>query len=160
MKIINIFYLICIIILCSDLSVYSQMKDKVEQVDTLKANEIKLLLKVSGTAGFAYVIIEDVMTDFKKIILNVPEGYWDKLKHQIDISSFTSKIVSVYDKRFNIEEIKDLISFFQSNVGKKWAISMKDMNDEVMIQADLFGKYVYETLNKQLDKDGYLKSEK
>jgi len=149
------------LILCVDLAVYSQTTEiKLQVSDTIKANEIKLLLKVSGTTDFAYVIIDDVMSNYKKMISGVPDDYWTKLKQQIDISSFTSKIVAVYDKRFSLEEIRVLVTFFQSPVGTKWAISLKDMNDEVMIQADIFGKFVYESLNKQLEKDGYMNTGK
>lgn len=161
MKKLKIYYLLFALIFCFNVTSYSQTTDKKQIMqDTVKANEIKLLLKVSGTTDFAYVIIDDVMSNYKKMIKEVPEDYWIKLKQQIDISSFTSKIVAVYDKRFSVEEIRVLITFFQSPVGTKWAVSLKDMNDEVMIQADIFGKFVYESLNKQLEKDGYMNSGK
>jgi len=161
MKFLKFSCLMFALILCVDLAVYSQTTEiKLQVSDTIKANEIKLLLKVSGTTDFAYVIIDDVMSNYKKMISGVPDDYWTKLKQQIDISSFTSKIVAVYDKRFSLEEIRVLVTFFQSPVGTKWAISLKDMNDEVMIQADIFGKFVYESLNKQLEKDGYMNTGK
>jgi hypothetical protein len=69
---------------------------------------------------------------------------------------FIHAIVPVYDKRFTHEEIKQLIAFFDSPIGNKWALSLKDMNQEVMKQANLFGQNIFSEINKILIKDGYI----
>ena len=157
MKIIKTVFFLIALFICFNVSASSQTETKKKDAaDSVKTEAIKVLLKLSGTTDFAYVVIDDVMSNHRKMITGVPEEYWEKLKKQVDVAPFTARILGVYDKRFTLEEIKQLTAFFQSPVGAKWVVSLRDMNDEVMIQADLYGKYVYESLNKQLEKDGHI----
>ncbi len=139
--------------------IYCATAQENKQQDTIPPEmekDIIYLLKTSGTADFAYIIIDDVIQNYKQYITDTPEGYWEKVAVETDIMPFIKAVVSVYTKRFTHEEIKQLIKFFDSPVGNKWALSLKDMNQEVMEQANLFGQNIFSEINKKLVKDGYI----
>ncbi|GEM_PF-1373477 len=138
---------------------YSSFAQNTKQQDTIspeKEKDIIYLLKTSGTADFAYIIIDDVIQNYKKFISETPKDYWDKMAVNTDIMPFIKAVVYIYDKRFSHQEIKELIKFFDSPVGNKWSLSLKDMNQEVMKEANLFGQKVFTDLNKKLMEDGYI----
>jgi hypothetical protein len=127
-----------------------------QQIDSVKVKDIMYLLKVSGTSDFAYLIIDDVIRNYQQYITTTPPGYWDKIVQETDIRPFMRSLVPVYDKRFSHEEIKDLIKFFESSTGSKWAAQLKEMNDEVMEQANKYGQGLFEEINNRLIKEGYI----
>jgi hypothetical protein len=134
----------------------AQESKKQDTISPEKEQDIIYLLKTSGTADFAYIIIDDVIQNYKQYLADTPDGYWEKIAVKTDIMPFIHAIVPVYDKRFTHEEIKQLIAFFDSPIGNKWALSLKDMNQEVMKQANLFGQNIFSEINKILIKDGYI----
>lgn len=149
--------LILLLFLCLTASILWAQDDNVNtEIDKEKKADILLLLKLSGTSDFAYIIVDDVVANYKQFITNTPEDYWDKLLAETDISPFNKAVIDVYDKRFTKNEIKQLIQFFQSEVGNKWALSLKDMNDEVMMIANQFGQDIYKSINQKLIEDGYI----
>ncbi len=134
----------------------SQTSNPKDSIDPAKEKDIIKLLKSSGTADFAYIIIDDVIDNYKQYIREAPPEYWDKLTANVDIMPFIKSIIPVYDNRFTHAEIKELIKFFNSPVGNKWALSLKDMNQEVMDAANKFGQQIFLDINNKLLKDGYI----
>lgn len=134
----------------------SQTSNQKDSINPAKEKDIIKLLKLSGTADFAYIIIDDVIDNYKQYVQKAPPEYWDKLAVNVDIMPFIKSIIPVYDKRFTHAEIKELINFFNSPVGNKWALALKDMNQEVMDAANKFGQQIFININKKLLKDGYI----
>ena len=143
------------IIFCAGAMSLTAQTDK-QPADTAKVNNILYLLKISGTADFAYLIVDDVIKNYQQYVKNTPNGYWDKVVQETNIKPFLDSIVTVYEKRFSNDEIKELIKFFESSVGNKWAIELKTMNDEVMTQANIFGQNLFNEINKRLMKEGFM----
>ena len=121
-----------------------------------KSENIKHLLKISGTGDYALIIIDDVMKNYRQMMTNVPPDYWDKAIKEIETSRFIDSVVVVYDKRFTSDEVINLISFFESPTGMKWAEQLGLMNDEVMQKASFYGNYVYNFINQKLITDKYI----
>ena len=138
------------------LPVAAQTTKTKDTINPEKEKDIIYLLKTSGTADFAYIIIDDVIQNYKQYITETPSGYWEKIALKIDIMPFIKSVVPIYDKRFSHKEIKQLIKFFDSPVGNKWALALKDMNQEVMQQANLYGQKIFSEINEILIKDGYI----
>jgi len=146
--------MILIFIFTFVLSLYPQDSDST--INPEKEKDIIYLLKISGTADFAYIIIDDVIANYKQYIKDTPDDYWDRITVETDIMPFVKSIVPVYDKRFTREEIKELIKFFESPTGNKWALALKDMNDEIMQKANIFGQNIFKSINEKLIEDGYI----
>jgi len=146
-----VFLLICLVG-----TLVSQDKSYTNNMDNEKREDIIKLLKLSGTSDFAYIIIDDVVANYKQFISNTPENYWEDIIAKTDILPFNEAVIPIYDKRFTKEEIKELVRFFESVVGNKWALALKEMNEEVMLVANQFGQDIYKSINQKLIDDGYI----
>ena len=133
---------------------------KTDTISKQKSTKIVQLLKLSGTSDFSYLVIDNVMTNYKNMMKNVPDLVWDTLKTDVDITPFVYSLIPIYDKRFTEDEIDYLIAFFISPVGRKWSTYLAAMNEEVMTNADKFSQDVYMILNKELMKRGYINEQK
>lgn len=128
------------------------------EIDNEKKNDIIQLLIISGTADFAFAVIDDVIHNYKQYFTQVAPDYWEKFKSSTNVKPFLDSIIDIYYSRFDKEEIKELIKFFDSPVGRKWTIELTNMNEEVMTQANIFGQQVFNSLNQKLIDDGYINS--
>ena len=148
--------IVFVIVTCLFFSaIYADAQQAPKPVKT-KTDNIKHLLKISGTADYAYLVVEDVFKNYKQMMTMVPPEYWEKAMKEIDLNRFIDSVVVVYDKRFSNDEILNLISFFESPTGMKWAQQLGEMNEEVMQKASIYGNYIYTLLNEKLIKDKYI----
>lgn len=60
-----------------------------------------------------------MQTTFEQIIKEAPAQDAEQLKKALNLDDVISRLVPVYDKYFSEEEIKVLLSFYQSPVGRK-----------------------------------------
>lgn len=91
------------------------------QTDSTKVKDIKKLLEVSGTAKAVKTMMTQYMSMMKTspVYKDAPEGFFDKVLTTIDFDEFIMLYVPIYDKHFTHSEIKELIAYHESPIGKK-----------------------------------------
>jgi len=137
-------------------SSFAHAQNNTDEIDNEKRNDIIQLLIVSGTADFAFAVIDDVIHTYKQYFTQVAPEYWENFKSSTNVKPFLDSIIGIYYSRFDHDEIKDLLKFFDSPVGRKWTLELTNMNEEVMTQANIFGLQVFNSLNQKLIDDGYI----
>ena len=85
-----------------------------------KQDDIKKLLKMTGSGELAIQVMENMVVEFKKILPQVPEEFWKKFMEEIDPNEMIELVVPIYDKYFTHEDIKTLIMFYETPVGQKY----------------------------------------
>jgi hypothetical protein len=99
------------------------------KVDKQKEADIRQLLEITGSKAMAAQMMSNMEGSIKPLMANAfPAGaYRDKLvdlffakfHSKLDPQQLVDMAVPVYDKHFTDEEIKGLIQFYQTPVGKK-----------------------------------------
>lgn len=130
-------------------------KSGVVEVPIEKAEDIYELFEVSGlTEGFEEAY-DYIVEQYKKAYPQVAEGYWKRWKKNILNRYFYSPYVPVYHKCYTHEEIRELIRFYKSPVGKKLANFNKANDGAAMKIGDMLGARLYDSINKNLEKNGF-----
>ena len=80
---------------------------------------------------------------------NIPQEKIKELKNKFSLDDYINRIIPVIDKHFSIEELKTLVQFFSSNVGRKMldTLFLKDLGE------------VWEDMDAQLEQE-FLKNDK
>jgi hypothetical protein len=102
-------FLACIIIASISSSVFSQSKEQ----DIIK------FLEVSNTKLQAAQMFDLMLPNLKSMAPEAPLTFWTMFKSKLDIDSFINLFIPVYDKYFSHDDIKQLIQFYESPIGKK-----------------------------------------
>jgi hypothetical protein len=102
-------FVICIIIVGISSSVFGQSKRQ----DIIK------LLEVSNTRLQAAQMFDLMLPNLKSMVPDAPLTFWTMFKSKLDIDSFVELFIPVYDKHFSHDDIKNLIQFYESPIGKK-----------------------------------------
>ena len=74
---------------------------------------------------------------------NIPQEKIKELKNKFSLDDYINRIIPVIDKHFSIEELKTLVQFFSSNVGRKMldTLFLKDLGE------------VWEDMDAQLEQE-------
>ncbi|HYA97582.1 MAG TPA: DUF2059 domain-containing protein [Methylomirabilota bacterium] len=109
-------------------------------VDPAKEGDIRALLELSGTGDILTDLapksgaqftqrIENLMPD-KDRAQKLSVAFTDRYKAHFDTDEMTRVIVRLYDKHFTADEIKQLLKFYGSPLGQKFAAEMPKLTQE------------------------------
>lgn len=120
-----------------------------------KQKDIALLLEISGTAKQSQLILNNLLDYFKKSNPSVPSEFWDAFMDKIDMKELAALVIPVYDRYFTEEEIKSLITFYQSPLGQKIVQAMPLVTQETMDIGQKWGQQLAAKVIKELKEKGY-----
>ena len=104
--------------------------------------DILKLMEVNGSAANYDLAFEQIVSQFKMMKPNVPQLTWDMAKREVfdkEIVELNKKLIPVYQKNFAPAEIKQLIEFYQSPLGKKLVDGTTKVGKESMEIAQPWG---------------------
>lgn len=88
------------------------------------SKDILKMLSINGSSGTYDVIYKQLVTGMKMQKTGVPQATWDKLKTEVfdkQIEALNIKMIPIYKKHLTQAEVKEIIKFYESPVGKKLA---------------------------------------
>jgi uncharacterized protein len=98
----------------------AMLASKAQQTDAEK--DILKLMQVNGSAASYDLAYDQIVAQFKMMKPNVPQFNWDIAKRDVfdkEIIELQKQLIPVYAKNFTPEEVKQLIAFYTSPLGKK-----------------------------------------
>ena len=98
-------------------------------INPQKAADIRRLLQVTGAGGLAMQMMHGMETDLKPTIESaLPPGeyrsklvdlFLEKFESKVNSDGFVALLLPIYDRHFSDEEIKQLVAFYETPIGKK-----------------------------------------
>ena len=118
-----------------------------------KQADIQRLLQVTGAMDigqiFSKAVVQQMTEAIKKARPDVPAKMFDVVAEEVNKTiaesmvakgGFVDQVVPVYHKYFSHEEIKALVAFYQTPVGKKAVTVMPRMVQESMVIGQQWGQ--------------------
>jgi uncharacterized protein len=140
---------ICLTVFITTASLYAE-----EQTGT-KQKEIKKLLILTGAEQITSQVLNRMILSFKELNPEVPSKFWDEFAKQANAEQLTDSLVPIYNKYFTQKEIKQLIDFYQSPVGKKFVKVQPEIMKESMEAGQKWGQALGQRVQKKLKAEGY-----
>lgn len=109
---------------------------------TRTEKDILKLMEVNGSAANYDLAFEQIVSQFKMMKPNVPQLTWDMAKREVfdkEIIELNKKLIPIYQKNFAPADIKQLIEFYQSPLGKKLVDGTTKVGKESMEIAQPWG---------------------
>lgn len=120
-----------------------------------KHNDIRELLELTGSAHLGIQVMNQMLVSFKQAMPNVPEKFWNDLMKEVKTDDLIELIVPIYEKYFTKDDIKELIKFYKTPVGKKTIKLLPKITQESMVAGQEWGKKISEKVVKRLSEEGY-----
>ena len=99
------------------------------KIDPAKEADIRKLLDLAGTKAVMQQTIDRMSESIKPLMTNsLPPGeyrdkliniFFQKFQSRLDLQHMLDLIVPVYDKYFSAEEVKELVKYYESPLGRK-----------------------------------------
>jgi hypothetical protein len=138
-------FALCIIIAGISASVFGQSKRQ----DIIK------LLGVSNTGLQAAQMFDLMLPNLKLMAPDAPLTFWTMVKSKLDIDGFVNLFIPIYDKYFSHDDIKELIQFYESPIGKKLLDVTPLMTQESYHIGEEWGQKLALDVLNELRQQGY-----
>lgn len=124
-------------------------------VPPAKQADIRRLMTLTATAQLPAQITQQMTDSFKAAFPKAPDAVWNDLKKQLTPNELLGKIEEVYDRHFTHDEIKGLIAFYETPLGKKLLTELPAVNQDSLEVGQTWGRAMGEKYMKGLEAKGY-----
>jgi uncharacterized protein len=121
-----------------------------QAVDPAKEADIRQLMDLVGTKATVMRVMNSMTNDIRPLMLHaLPPGqyrerlvqlFFEKFQTKMNPQHFLDLAVPVYAQNFSDDEIKGLIQFYQTPLGKKWISLMPKMQAQILPVAHSWGE--------------------
>lgn len=125
--------------------------------DTAKQQDILKLLRLSGSAELGLQAMDQIMMSFEEMFPDVPAGFWADFRNEAKAEDLLDMMIPIYDKYYTHDDIRDLIKFYESPVGRKMIETMPLVLQESMQAGQEWGRALSEKMLQKLKEKGYSK---
>jgi len=116
-----------------------------------KQQDIRKLMELTGAAKVGQQIAAQMIPMFKQSNPQVPQKFWDDVMKEFDTKSMIDLIVPIYDKHLTHDDVKGLIAFYQSPLGRKMTNVMPQIAQESMQVGQQWGMQIAQRVQKRLE---------
>lgn len=128
------------------------------EVEPEKAAAIRQLLQLTGASELMVASIETSLPAQKQANPEIPEVFWEEFAARLrqDLDRFIELLVPLYDKYLTLDEIGQLIEFYQSPLGRRLVAVQPQLAAESMIAGQQWGARLAAEVAEDLAKRGII----
>lgn len=125
-----------------------------------KINNIKELMTITGEEKLSQQIRTQLLNGLKSQLPQVPQEFWNTLAEEIDSDSdkMKNQFIAIYSKYFSNENIKELIAFYKTPLGRKVTNVLPQVMRESVEVGQLYGIAAGKRALQRLEAEGYMRS--
>jgi hypothetical protein len=120
-----------------------------------KRTDIRRMMDLSGAGKLGVQVMNQMISAFKQSMPGVPDKFWKDFMAEVDPNELVEMAIPSYDKYFTHDDIKELIKFYESPVGKKLTSVQPQIMQECMTAGQEWGRKLGEKVAKKLQEQGY-----
>jgi hypothetical protein len=118
-------------------------------------DDIRELLIITNSAKLGDQMLDQTFNAYEKMIPNVPVEVWEKARIGMRAADLVELVIPIYAKHFNREDIKGLIAFYKSPIGKRFIDNQGAIMKESMAIGMVWGQEVSRKIASELKSKGY-----
>lgn len=122
-----------------------------------KINHIKELISITGARDVTQQILNQSVDAMKSQFTQVPQKFWDEFRAEVSADELINRLIPIYNKYFTEQDIKQLIVFYQTPLGKKLISVNPQVARDSLIVGQQYGKEVAQTAIQKLKDQGYIR---
>lgn len=129
----------------------SAAKPDAKAVDTGRRADIMRLLQLTQAGAMGEQAVQYLFATYKQSMPQIKDELWQELKKEISADELLQRLVPVYEKHFSASDIKELIRFYESPVGKKLTVTLPSVNQEALGIGQTWGSEIAVRVKRRLD---------
>ncbi|HXG93625.1 MAG TPA: DUF2059 domain-containing protein [Blastocatellia bacterium] len=150
---------ILLISLCISISAQVRSGKATQKSATTFEDDIRKLLELTGANNIGEQVFDQMFQNLKMTASQVPEDVLQEMyrgfKDEFNSGKVVDRIVPVYKKYLTHDDIKGLIAFYESPLGKKVVSILPKITQESFIIGEQMGRDVVRRIIERLRAKGY-----
>ncbi len=118
------------------------VKADTKPIDSGKRTDIIRLLQVTQATSMGEQAVQQILSTFRQMMPQVKEDVWQEVKKEVSADELIQRLIPIYDKHFSAGELRDLLRFYESPIGKKTTQVMPAINQEALQIGQQWGSEV------------------
>lgn len=121
--------------------------------------DTRRLMELTGAGNLAVQIMHQMLQPMRRALPQVPEEFWSRFMEKVDTDEIIDMTVPIYTKHLTHAEIKQLLDFYQSPLGRKLIATLPSILAESMQAGQRWGEQLGRQVREELEAEGYLESQ-
>ncbi len=120
--------------------------------------DVEKQLKVNDSTASYDMAFDQIVAQFKMMKPTVPDDVWGKMRTEVfdkEIAELSKQLIPVYMKHLTHSDVKELIQFYESDLGKKLTVATGKITSESMQMAQTWRMGLGNKINGYLQEKGY-----
>ena len=124
--------------------------------DTAKIALIRQVIAATRAADQAVLAMETGLPAQRAANPRIPAVFWDRFaeRGRTRRGEFVELLVPVYDQRFSPAELRDLLAFYQSPLGRRLLEVQPDLTRDAMLAGQKWGMQLGAEIGQELAAEG------
>jgi uncharacterized protein len=137
------------------LSLVIQLSVAQDAIDPALEQKIRELLELTDASAMATQGMQQMVDYFKTSFADVPDEFWDRVMTEAEAGSLIELILPIYAKYYSLEDVEQLIAFYQTPLGQKMLQVQGPIAQESMTAGAQWGEELGMRVMQQLEEEGY-----
>ena len=117
--------------------------------------DVRKMLVVTGVGEMGVQVVNQLLSSFKQSVPQVPEEFWTRFASKVDGDGLIELVIPIYAKHFTHDEIKELLAFYETPIGKKLISTQPAMLQESMAVGQTWGESLADQVMQELAAEGH-----
>ncbi len=120
-----------------------------------KLHDVQRLMELTGSKKLGEQVLDQMFLQLKSQLPKVPEKFWQDTRQSLNINEMLEAMVPVHARYFTDGEVKELIRFYESPLGRKLTEVTPKISEESMVEGQKWVLKAGQMIEKKLDGAGY-----
>jgi hypothetical protein len=120
-----------------------------------KEADIERLLDITDSLDVSQQVVDQLFAMQRQARTSVPEEVWDEIRAEMDMTRMQPVIVAIWARHFSHDDIRGLIEFYESPLGRKLVETQPAVMQESMAAGELWARQVLQRIQDKLAQKGY-----
>lgn len=121
-----------------------------QRPETPKERAIRRLLVLTGASQLGKQVMTQMVTTMKGVLPQVPDSFWERFMREVRPEELTDLIIPIYDRHFSYDDIRQLIAFYESPIGRKFVGQLPQLTQESMTAGQAWGRQLGLRITQEL----------
>lgn len=121
------------------------------KIDAGKRADILKMMQMTGAGNLGVQVMDQMFAAMSGNMTPEQKKTLEEIRKEVNPNELVELVLPVYDKYFTQDEIREIIKFYESPVGKKTIQNMPSLMREAMEVGQRWGMSLAERVQKRMD---------
>ena len=144
-----------ILLLVAVINGFAIAVQSIETATVSKSDDIQKLMELMGTKAMGQQMMQTMGESLNAVGSPVAEDFFKDFMSEVNFAELIELTIPIYDKHFSHDDIKQMIAFYQSPIGKKMRQKQPVIMKESMAIGIAWSQKVSEKLLRKMREEEY-----